>query len=212
MRNDQISVCIIDPNKNTAASLSGNLNKSPGAECSGVFSSGEEALKQVPQISPDIVLLDINLPGITGIDCVKQLRKLCTHTQFMIYTACDDETTVIEAFKAGATSYILNNCTAKGLAAHIRDLYNGGSPMSSSIARKLIQWLQQPEVNNQEKFAITKREKEILMLLDKGGSYNTIAASLFISSKTVRKHIYNIYSKLHVSSKIEAVNRFFGRI
>jgi two-component system, NarL family, response regulator LiaR len=211
MRNNQISVCIIDSNKNTATFLSGNLNKSPGAVCTGVFSSGEEALKQIPQISPDIVLLDVNLPGITGIDCVKQLKKLCKGTQFMIYTACDGETTVIAAFKAGATSYILNSCSVKSLAAHISELYNGGSPMSSSIARKLIQWLQQPEVNNQEKYAITKREKEILLLLDKGGSYNTIAASLFISSKTVRKHIYNIYGKLHVSSKIEAVNRFFGR-
>ncbi len=165
----------------------------------------------VPRISPSVVLIDTVLPGKTGIDCVSALRPFCINTQFMMYTASDDETTVLEAFRAGATAYILQSVPLSDLVVYMRELYNGGSPISSRIARKLVQWLQRPGINNQEKYNITKREKEILLLLDKGGSYKSIAESLFISSKTVRKHIYNIYEKLQASSKIEAINRFFNR-
>jgi two-component system, NarL family, response regulator LiaR len=211
MRNDLINVCIVHPNQYTTSRLSGYLSKTPGYMCSKAFSSGMESLKRVPKILPDIVLLDVDLPDITGIDCVKHLKQLCKNTQFMMYTSCHDEATVLTALKAGAGSYILNNCSLKALTGYIKELHQGGSPISSSIARKLIQWLQRHEINNEEKYAITKREKEILLLLDKGNSYNAIADTLFISSKTVRKHIYNIYSKLGVSNKVEAVNRFFGR-
>jgi DNA-binding NarL/FixJ family response regulator len=211
MSKNFISICIIHPNQHTSTSLSAYLNNTSGNKCTGVFSSGEDALKQIPELSPAVVMLDINLPGINGIDCVRQLKHLCKDTQFMMYTAFDDEATILAAFKAGATSYILHKSPLQELPGHIKELHNGGSPMSNSIARKLILSLQQPEINNQRKYAITKREKEILLLLDKGGSYNSIADCLFISSKTVRKHIYNIYGKLRASSKIEAVNRFFGR-
>jgi DNA-binding NarL/FixJ family response regulator len=211
MSNNFISICIILPNQTTTTLLSKYLNKAPRHKCVGIFSSGEDALVQIPEILPNIVLLDMHLPGINGIECIKTLKAVCKDTQFMMYTACDDEATVLAAIKAGAAAYILNSCSAKDLAGHITELHYGGSPISSSVARKLILWLQQPGINNQQKYAITKREKEILLLLDKGGSYNTIADTLFISSKTVRKHIFNIYGKLKVSSKIEAVNRFFSR-
>jgi DNA-binding NarL/FixJ family response regulator len=211
MSNKLLSYCIVNANENMARGISGFINAKKGFNCLGIFLSAEETLQHLPRLSPAVALVDITMPGITGIDCIRQLKSQCKDTQFMMYTSCDDETTVLTAFKAGAAAYILSSGSLKDLAGHIRELHNGGSPISSSIARKLIQWLQQPGINNQEKYAITKREKEILLLLDKGGSYNTIADSLFISPKTVRKHIYNIYGKLKVSSKIEAVNRFFGR-
>ncbi len=211
MNNHFITICIVHRNKKNLQLLHQLLHNKEGCACVGIFLSGEDALLKIPKLSPAVVILDINLPGINGIDCIKQLKHLCKNTQFMIYTACDDNATVLAAFKAGAASYILHNSPLQELAGHIKELHNGGSPVSNSIARKLILSLQQPEINNQGKYAITKREKEILLLLDKGGSYNIIADTLFISSKTVRKHIYNIYGKLRASNKIEAVNRFFGR-
>jgi DNA-binding NarL/FixJ family response regulator len=211
MSNNFISICIILPNQSNATLVLKYLNKAPEHKCTGVFLSGEDAMAQIPAISPNIVLLDIHLPGINGIECIKILKAVCKNTQFMMYTACDDETTVLAAIKAGAAAYILNSCTEKDLAGYITELHYGGSPISGSIARKLILWLQQPCINNQEKYSITKREKEILLLLEKGNSYNAVADLLFISNKTVRKHICNIYEKMDVGSKTEALNKFFGR-
>jgi DNA-binding NarL/FixJ family response regulator len=211
MSNDCISVCIIHPNQKISATLCTYLNKAGGFKCAGMFVSEMDALEKITKISPDVILLDVLYSGMGGTESIKKLKAAYAYAQLMMYTACDDAATVLAAFKAGATAYILSDSPPAELAGHIRELYNGGSPVSSSITRKLILNLQQPEINNQEKYSITKREKEILLRLDKGESYNAIADSLFISSKTVRKHIYNIYGKLHASCKIEAVNRFFGR-
>jgi two-component system, NarL family, response regulator LiaR len=211
MTNNLITVCIIHPDKKITSLLCGVLKQKNGFACTGIFASGEDALLRVPVLLPAVVILDIHLPGINGIECIKKLNPLCGGTQFMIYTADDDAADVFAALKAGAASYILSTSPATKLPGYIRELHNGGSPISSHIARKIILPLQQPLMDKQQHYGITKREKEILLLLDEGCSYNAVADLLFISSKTVRKHIYNIYEKMHVGSKTEALNRFFNR-
>jgi DNA-binding NarL/FixJ family response regulator len=211
MDSNRINICIVQHNRDKAILLSEYLNGRQGCVCKGIFLTGEDAVEQVPKLTPAVVLLDINLPGMGGVECIRQLKHYCKGLQIMIYTECEDEATVFAALSAGANAYVLQTSPLTELAGHISELCNGGSPVSSSIARKIILSFQKADAGNQEKYGVTKREREILVLLGKGCSYDAVAGSLFISSKTVRKHIYNIYEKLQVNNKIEAVNKFFGR-
>jgi two-component system, NarL family, response regulator LiaR len=211
MTNNLITICIVQYNKSMMQFLKRQLHNKKDFNCTGIFLSGEDALLQIPGLSPAIVILDIHLPGINGIDCMKQLKQLCPGTQFMIYTEEDAGEDIFAALKAGAVSYLLHTNLASNMEQYVKELYNGGSPISSSIARKIILPYQQPAADTQKEYGITKREKEILLLLEKGNSYNKVADLLFISNKTVRKHICNIYEKMDVGSKTAALNKFFGR-
>lgn len=178
--------------------------------CAGVFSNAEDAVEKIPELLPDVVLMDIGLPGMNGIDAVKKLKPKCPGVEFMMCTIYDEDEKVFEALEAGANSYILKRSQPKELIAAIKDLHEGGSPMSSDIARKVVQRFHKKK-SIREEYGITPREEEILGLLSKGLIYKEVADKLFISVKTMKKHIYNIYEKLHVHSKVEAVNKYLGQ-
>ena len=207
----KIKVVIIEDDKEMREGLEAIVRFHPGLECLASFPSAEEALANISSNIPDIVLMDIHLPGISGIECVKQLKPLLPQTQFMMCTVYEDTDTVYESLCAGATGYLLKNSPPGKITEAILDLYHGGSPMSSTIARKVIHAFQPVPQLNTDVDTLTKREHELLELLAKGYRYKEIAEKLFISFETVRTHIHNIYEKLHVQSRTEAVNKVFPR-
>jgi DNA-binding NarL/FixJ family response regulator len=208
--NPPITVAIVEDKDEIRQSLAILVNGAEGFACQGTYASAEDALDDLPVRPVDVVLMDIDLPGLNGIECVRQLKPRCPAMQFMICTVYDEDETVFEALKAGANSYILKRSAPHKLLEAIAELHEGGSPMSSSIARKIVGSFQavapSPEVD-----ALTARERQILDRLAKGYSHREVADELFISPTTVRKHIFNIYEKLQVHSKIEAVNKYLGR-
>jgi two-component system, NarL family, response regulator LiaR len=209
--NKDIAVAIVEDNDDIRKSLAAFVENAQGMFCVAQYTNAETALKEIPELLPDIVLMDIGLPKMNGIDCIRKLKPLCPGVQFMICTIYDEDEKIFDALQAGANSYILKRSKSDVLIEAIRDLYEGGSPMSSDIARKIVLSFQKKQIPDRTVFGITPREEEILNLLAEGLSYKEIAAKIFISIKTIRKHIYNIYEKLHVDSRMEAVNKFFGK-
>ena len=210
MNQPLITVCIVEDRKDIRESLKILINESKDSACIAEFSNGEEAVKQIPELQPDVVLMDIDLPGINGIECIKRLKPLCPGVQFMICTVYDEDEKIFDALAAGANSYILKSSNSDTLIDAIKDLHNGGSPMSSDIARKIVQQFQKAIPSEKVDYHLTEREKEILGHLAKGLTYQQVADAIFLSSKTIKKHVYNIYEKLHVNSRMEAVNKFYG--
>jgi len=207
----KIKVVIVEDDNEMREGLKRIVQSHPALECISTCSSGEEALKQIPDLIPDIVLMDIHLPGISGIDCVKTLKPFLSFTQFMMCTVYEDNDNVFESLCAGATGYLLKNSPPGKINESIIDLYHGGSPMSSIIARKVIHTFQPVEHLIKDIEKLTKREREMLDLLAKGYRYKEIADQLFISFATVRTHIHHIYEKLHVQTRTEALNKIFPR-
>ena len=205
-----ISVIIVEDKKDIQELLENVVKSDKEFLCAGVFSNAEDAVEKIPELLPDVVLMDIGLPGMNGIDAVKKLKPKCPGVEFMMCTIYDEDEKVFEALEAGANSYILKRSQPKELIAAIKDLHEGGSPMSSDIARKVVQRFHKKK-SIREEYGITPREEEILGLLSKGLIYKEVADKLFISVKTMKKHIYNIYEKLHVHSKVEAVNKYLGQ-
>jgi DNA-binding NarL/FixJ family response regulator len=212
MTETQITVCIVEDRIEIREALIVLLNDQPNLWCIGSFANAEDALSGILELQPNVVLMDIDLPKMNGIEAIKILKPKCPRVQFMICTVYDEDEKVFEALRSGANGYILKRSPPAKLLEAIVELYHGGSPMSSDIARKIVLSFQ---LKNEEKikdeYHITRREQEILELLSKGLSYQELADKLFISPKTVRKHIFNIYEKLHVNSRMEAVNKYFGR-
>lgn len=208
-----ITVVIVEDNKNIGQLLENTINSHDNYSCLARFENAETAIKGIPDLLPDIVLMDIGLPQMNGIDAIKILKPLCPNVEFMMCTIYDEDENVFKALEAGANAYVLKRSGHEELLQAIKDLYEGGSPMSSDIARKVVQKLQQGvnKINVKELYGITKREEEILGYLAKGLLYKEIADALFISEKTMKKHIYNIYEKMHVNSKVEALNKYYGR-
>ncbi len=212
MTETQITVCIVEDRIDIREALAALVNSQLNLSCIGTYENAEDALVGITELQPNVVLMDIDLPKMNGIECIKLLKPKCPRVQFMICTVYDEDEKVFEALRTGANGYILKRSPPVRLLEAIVELYHGGSPMSSDIARKIVLSFQQkPEEKIQEEYHITPREQEILQLLSKGLSYQELADKLFISSKTVRKHIFNIYEKLHVNSRMEAVNKYFGR-
>jgi DNA-binding NarL/FixJ family response regulator len=211
----EISVCIVDDNSDLRNALEEIVEMSEGYRCVGTIGTAEEAISQIPILRPDVVLMDINLGGTqSGIDCVKALKQQVPATNFMMCTVYEEDEKIFEALSAGASGYILKKTAPARLLESIRELYQGGAPMSSQIARKVVAAFQKKSAaagSNDELDELSNREKEILEQLSKGLMYKEIAAELFISPETVRKHVYHIYEKLHVTNRIEAVNKYFGR-
>jgi DNA-binding NarL/FixJ family response regulator len=206
-----IKVVIVEDDREMREGLESIVQWHPGLKCIATYSSAEEALSYIQNKIPDIVLMDIHLPGISGIECVKRLKPLLATTQFMMCTVYEDNENVFDSLCAGATGYLLKNSPPGKIADAIIDLYNGGSPMSSVIARKVIGVFQPSAQQNLSMEKLTKREREMLDLLAKGYRYKEIADRLFISFETVRTHIHNIYEKLQVQSRTEALNKAFPR-
>ena len=209
-----ISVAIVEDNNDIRQALEQIITMADGYTLAGSCINGEEAINKIPDMNPAVVLMDINLGGINGIDCVKILKELYPEILFMMCTVYEEDEKIFEALSAGANGYILKKTTPDKLLLAITELYEGGAPMSSQIANKVVAAFKNKpvvSVNNESLDVLSKREKEILEALSKGLLYKEIADQLFISPQTVRKHVYHIYEKLHVSNRVEAVNKFFGR-
>lgn len=208
----EISVCIVDDNSDLRNALEEIVEMSEGYRCIGTMGTADEAIGQIPLLKPNVVLMDINLGGReSGIDCVKALKRQVPHTNFMMCTVYEEDEKIFEALSAGASGYILKKTAPSRLLEAIRELDEGGAPMSSQIARKVVAAFQKNSAAGKDLDDLSNREKEILEQLSKGLMYKEIAAELFISAETVRKHVYHIYEKLHVTNRIEAVNKYFGR-
>jgi DNA-binding NarL/FixJ family response regulator len=176
----------------------------------GSFEDAESAVQQLPDLQADIVVMDINLPGMSGIDCIKTIKEKCPGTQFMMFTVYENDDKVLQAMQAGATGYLLKRTKPEQILESIKELNQGGSPMSSNIARKLLNiFLQEKKVAKKE--VLSDRENEVLQLLADGLLYKEIADRLYIGHGTVRQHLHNIYEKLHVNNRTEAVNKYFNR-
>jgi DNA-binding NarL/FixJ family response regulator len=174
------------------------------------FDTAESAFEKLPLLNADIVIMDVNLPGMSGIDCIKQVKEKCPGTQFMMFTVYENDEKVVEALQAGATGYLLKRTHPQRILESIKELNQGGSPMSSNIARKLLNILMD-EKKVTRKLVLSDRENEVLRLLADGLLYKEIADRLHIVHGTVRQHIHNIYEKLHVHNRTEAVNKYFER-
>jgi DNA-binding NarL/FixJ family response regulator len=206
-----IKVAIVEDNDQFRKALETIINQERDTELLGSYTSAEKALTALEQSPPDIAIIDISLPGMKGTELIVRLRDKLRHTLFMVCTIHDDNDTIFEALKCGAAGYILKDpVTAEEITKAVRDLYNGGSPMSPFIARKVIGTFQKPVINDVNSL-LSQREKEVLELVAQGLLYKEIALRLTISAETVKKHLKNIYQKLHVQNKVEALNKFRPR-
>jgi len=174
------------------------------------FEDAESAIEQIIRDQPDIVIMDISLPGMSGIECIRRVKEKCPGTQFMMFTVYENDEKVLEALHAGATGYLLKKTDSRRILESIKELNQGGSPMSSNIARKLVNVFLDVKKTTQNEI-LTERENEVLQLLAGGLLYKEIADRLHIVHGTVRQHIHNIYEKLHVQNRTEAVNKYFER-
>ncbi|MFC0183942.1 DNA-binding response regulator, NarL/FixJ family, contains REC and HTH domains [Pseudarcicella hirudinis] len=202
-----IQVAIVEDTSDIRNGLALLINGSEGYSCEHTFSNPEDALLFLPALHPDVVLMDINLNNrLSGIDCVHQLKAQMPDTQFLICTVYDQDESIFESLKAGATGYILKKTPPTKLLEAITEIYQGGSPMSSQIARKIISTFSEKPIP-QPAYQLSERERDIIEALSKGLRYKDIALSLHISTDTVRTHIRNIYEKLQVHSRTEALNK-----
>ena len=206
-----ITVVIVEDLDEVREGLKNFINLDPSVDVIATYNNAEEAADDLPEISADIAIMDINLPGMSGIECIRKVKAKCPGTQFMMFTVYENDDKVFEALKAGASGYILKKTGPAHIVDALKELHNGGSPMSANIARKLVSSYQREE--NIEVFMalLTQRENTILQLLSEGLLYKEIADQLSISTGTVRQHIHRIYEKLHVQNRTEAINKAFGR-
>ena len=209
-----IRVAIIEDQQHTRQMLSVLVNGTGGYECVAAFENAENALSVIPGLSLDVALVDIHLAdGLSGTECVRQLKVTCPEVQFIMCTSLEDTDNIFAALQAGATGYLIKSTPPAKILEAITDAYSGGAPMSSQIARKVTQYFFNLEhtKKNKELEKLSVREQEILNYLAKGYRYKEIAAMLFVSIETVRKHIHNIYEKLQVNSRTDAINKVYPK-
>ena len=201
-----VRVIIFEDNRNLREGLFQLINGSPGFECAGAFANCTEILKDIQQTNPDVILMDIEMPGISGIEAVKIAKEKFPDVKILMETIFDDNDKVFQSICNGAEGYILKNTPPVQMLSAIKEVYEGGSPMTPSIARKVLKMVKHNHpTETVNDFDLTDREKDILKYLVQGMSYKLIADACFISPETVNGHIKNIYKKLQVHSKSEAV-------
>jgi DNA-binding NarL/FixJ family response regulator len=202
-----IRVSIVEDIDQTSELLASILDQAAGVLCLSRHPDGESAVRELPGLRPDVVLMDINLPGINGVECVRRLKARLADTQFMMLTVYEDSNHVFDALAAGATGYLMKNTRAAELLAAIREIHGGGSPMAGNIARKVIQTFQAPPPApaSDGSDRLSPREKQVLELLAQGQLYKEIAEALQVGVPTVCTYIRRIYEKLHVRSRAQAV-------
>jgi DNA-binding NarL/FixJ family response regulator len=206
-----ISLAIVEDLDEVREGLKQFISLNPEFKVLDTFKTAEEALYDLPNLKPDIVIMDISLPGMNGIECIRQVKNKIPQTQFMMFTVYENDEKVFEALKAGASGYLLKNTGLVQMIEALQELHNGGSPMSANIARKLVTVFREQGNREVSVDTLSSRENEILQLLSKGLLYKEIADQLSISTSTVRQHIHNIYEKLHVQNRTEAINKAFGK-
>jgi DNA-binding NarL/FixJ family response regulator len=202
-----IKVAIVEDDARLRESLGVLINGTDELRCVGTYPNAETALREIPENWPDVLLSDIHLPRMSGIECVAKLKEIRPQLQVIMLTICGDDEQIFESLKAGASGYLIKKTSPAKILEAIQDVHAGGSPMTSSIARKVVKCFQLQKAPKPE-LDLTKRETEILALMAEGKQYKEIAEDLGISALTVRTHIQHIYEKLHVRSRTEAVVRF----
>jgi DNA-binding NarL/FixJ family response regulator len=203
-----ISVSIVDDEKKLCKSIATFLDASPGFRCVSMYGSAEAALQHLPADKPDVVLMDINMAGMDGIECVRRLKGLAPQLQILMLTVYEDTEQIFKALAAGATGYLLKRLDPDDLLQAIRDVHAGGSPMSNSIARKVVASFQVAKRSGEKQSLLSQREQAVLDCLAQGLAYKQIADQLGISINTIRTHLRHIYEKLHVQSRTEAVAKY----
>lgn len=205
-----ISLSIVEDNRDTRDSLVALISRNPNLRCLGAYGSGEEAIRDIPAHPPEVALVDINLPGMRGIECVAQLKTLLPALQVLMLTTYEDRELIFDSLRAGASGYLLKNMPFAELLLAIEQVHSGGAPMSMQVARKVVNFFHQREQGASEVDKLTAREQEILALLAKGYFYKEISQALGISMSTVSTHLQHIYEKLHVQSRTEAAAKFLA--
>jgi DNA-binding NarL/FixJ family response regulator len=208
---EPIRAAIVEDDEKIRSSLVVLIEGTHGFRCVGAYGDAEAALSDLPRKEPDVVLVDINLPGMQGVDLVRSLRQNDTAMQFIMLTVYEDTDKIFDSLAAGAVGYLLKMTLPDEILSAIRDVRGGGSPMSPQIARKVVQSFHKPAGKEGEKIRLTSREEEILKLLSKGFLYKEIAEQLFISPDTVHNHLRHIYEKLQVHSRTEAVVKYLQK-
>lgn len=203
-----IKVAIVEDNTGIRENWAKLINQAPGFKCVCVCGSAEQGLKEIPPHAPDAVLMDINLPGISGIECTARLKACLPKVQILIVTVHADNDRVFSALQAGASGYLLKRTTPAELLEAISDVMRGGAPMTGEIARKVIASFQRADTPIAPGERLTRREEEILALLTHGYSNKEIADRINLSFDTVRTHLRHIYEKLHVRSRTEAATKY----
>lgn len=215
--NHAIQVALVEDDPSLRTNLAAMLNGSSGFHCQATYADGFAALKGIPANRPDVVLMDINLPGMLGTECVRQLKEKTPDLPVLMLTVYDDSEQIFKSLMAGATGYLLKRTPKDKLLEAIREVDEGGAPMSRQIARRVVQFFQKVKElpsetpRSSEVNSLTERETEVLAALAKGYAYKEIADHLNISFETVRTHLRTIYEKLHVHSRTEAVLKYLGR-
>jgi DNA-binding NarL/FixJ family response regulator len=206
-----ITLALVEDDNKTRKSLAELLSGESRVRCVGTYPDAETAVREIPAIKPDVALLDINLPGMSGIECVGQLKKLLPKLQVLMLTKYEESDLIFSSLRAGASGYLLKKMVTVELISAIEQVYAGGSPMTMQIARKVVEHFNQIKSPTAELEKLTPREHEVLALLAKGFLYKEISDQLGISLHTFRTHQRAIYEKLHVHSRTEATVKYFGR-
>ncbi|HRG86051.1 MAG TPA: response regulator transcription factor [Chitinophagales bacterium] len=205
---ENIRVAIFEDNKHLRESLYYLINGTPGFSCTGAYPDCNDAVFQITKDTPDVILMDIEMPGLNGIQGVKLIKSKFPQVHVLMQTIFHDENNIFDAICAGASGYILKSTTPAEYIAAIKDVFNGGSPMTGSIARKVLELFQKNiQVEAKQDYQLTPKEKEMLQFMVQGKSFKMIAEAAGISYETVRTHMKNIYAKLHVNSNTEAVSK-----
>ncbi|MBL7980338.1 MAG: response regulator transcription factor [Flavobacteriales bacterium] len=207
-----IRISLVEDEATIRDALTGLFTSEPGVELVRAYRNAEEAIEGLPEDAPDVVVMDISMPGMSGIECVKHVIAQLPATQFLMYTMHDDDHQVFEALKAGAHGYLLKSSTPDQIIDAVHELMNGGAPMSTAVARRVIghfRPIQERSDNSKDK--LSEREYGVLQLLAEGLLYKEIADRLGLTVGTVKQHIHRMYAKMHVQNRVEAVNRYFGR-
>jgi len=213
----KIQVSVVEDDAGIRSNLAKMIDSTPGFQCCAAYPDGMTALKHIPGSRPDVVLMDINMPGMLGTECVRQLKAVAPDVPVLMLTVYDDSEQIFKSLQAGATGYLLKRTSKDKLLEAIREITDGGAPMSRQIARRVVRYFQEvsqmpatpqraPEVET-----LTEREEQVLALLAKGHAYKEIADLLNISFETVRSYVRTIYDKLHVHSRTEATLKYLGR-
>ncbi|EEF58132.1 response regulator [Pedosphaera parvula] len=205
----QIKVAIVDDDKDMRTSLATLIRRTGSLQLLGEYSNGEIAMEEIPRQPPDVVLMDINMPGMGGIECVRRLKAIIPAVQVLMLTVYEDSDSLFNSLKAGASGYLLKRTSSSKLLEAVRDVHAGGSPMSPQLARRLVQFFSKPQ-DVSPVSQLSPGEREFLQLLSKGYVYKEIAEKMGISTDTVRYYVRTVYEKLHVHSRTEAVVKFLN--
>lgn len=203
-----ITVAIVEDDGPLRASLAGILQRAANCRCVGAYANAEDALREIPDLLPQVVLMDINLPGMDGVQCVRRLAELVPQAQILMLTVHDDPDNIFESLSAGASGYLLKPVRAAELLIAVKNVFAGGAPMTNNIARKVVHSFKRTGAARKQEAQLSPRERDVLDLLVKGYSYKEVAEQMGISYSTVHTHIEHIYQKLHVQSRGQAVAKY----